>query len=296
MKKWLSSCCIALILFSCDVEGVKEVKNNTEANNRSWHKDSIIEEVDTTNLSKLDFDTVFNFTSKISTDSVVLKSGVQLIHLQKGNGASIKKFDVVALNYRGRLKDGKVFESNEAFGKSIPFVVGLGFTFDAFDEVLQKCRVGDKVRFIIPSEQAYGKKGRGKVIPPDSDLVYEIDITGHVKGEKTASGVEYFSLIENPAGAMPQEGNKVAIAYMAWVKKSGKLFESTAATGKLYEFELGTGRAIKAWHETVAKMHRGEKYLLLVPAEAAYGSKGVAELVPPNSDLIYVIELKDFME
>ena len=93
-------------------------------------------------------------------------------------------------------------------------------------------------------------------------------------------------------GALPNEGDNIWLSYMGWVKKTGRLFDASAANGKLYEFALGTGVAIKAWHEAVAQMHEGEKILIIAPAETCYGSKGVQELVPPNSDLIYILELK----
>ena len=158
--------------------------------------------------------------------------------------------------------------------------------------IYKKSNYGDKIRFTIPAEKAYGKKGRGEMIPPDSDLIYEMDIVQRVEGEKTKSGIEYFNLYGGDKGNLPKEGDNITLSYMGWVKKTGKLFDASAVNGKLYEFVLGTGKAIKAWHESVAQMHEGEKILIIAPAATCYGSKGVQELVAPNSDLIYILELK----
>lgn len=294
MKKNHVSFLLPLVaLMACDTQGVKEketvtapIKKDSTPVENTIAKTSI-------DSQAVNFDTAFNFAAKKPVDSLVLSSGVKLKFLHHGNGNKINKYDVVAINYRGMLPNGKLIESNEVFGKSVPFVVGIKMTFDAFDEVLQKCKTGDKIRFIIPAEKAYGKKGRGNVIPPNTDLVYEMDIIEKVKGKKTASGVEYFSLYSKGYDTKPETGDKVSITYMGWVKKSGRLFDASASTGKLYEFVLGTGVAIKAWHEAVAQMHKGEKFMILAPAVTCYGSKGVPELVPPNSDLVYLIELKE---
>lgn len=276
--------------------GVKGVEENSTTQNELGATDTIKPVVENEILpidsTEVNFDSVFNFTEEKPIDSLVLKSGVKLIYLVHGTKKPIKKYDVVAINYRGALTDGKMIESNEQFKKAIPFVVGLGMTFDAFDEVLQKCNYGDKIRFTIPAEKAYGKKGRGSIIPPNSDLIYEMDIVQQVVGKKTKSGVEYFTLFGGDKGELPKAGDNISLSYMGWVKKTGRLFDASAANGKLYEFVLGTGVAIKAWHESVAQMHEGEKLLIIAPSATCYAGKGVQELVPPNSDLIYILELK----
>jgi FKBP-type peptidyl-prolyl cis-trans isomerase len=281
-----------LFVIGCNVEGVKEkneipVKDSlpvdTAAKNETIPQDSVT----------VNFDSVFAFSENNPVDSIKLKSGVRISYLVRGKGNAVKKYDVAAINYRGAVEGGKEIESNELFHRPIPYVVGIGMTFDAFDEVLEKCKYGDKVRFTIPAEKAYGKKGRGGAIPPNKNLVYEIDVVQPIEGKKTKSGCEYFSLYKPSEDTkQPVFGDKIELGYMGWIKKTGRLFEASAANGKLAEFELGGGGAIKAWQETVSEMHEGEKVLVLAPAATCYGSKGVPELVPANSDLVYILELK----
>ena len=291
MIKNLSKYIALIFLIGCGGKGVKEIpKEPIVTENDS--ADNTIEKILPMDSLEVNFDSAFNFAQEKPVDSLVLKSGVKLVYLIHGTKKPIKKYDVVAINYRGSLTNGKMIESNEQFKKAIPFVVGLGMTFDAFDEVLQKCNYGDKIRFTIPAEKAYGKKGRGEIIPPNSDLIYEMDIVQQVEGKKTKSGIEYFTLYFNGMGNLPKEGDNISLSYMGWVKKTGRLFDASAANGKLYEFKLGTGVAIKAWHEAVAEMREGEKILIIAPAATCYGSKGIPELVPANSDLIYILELK----
>lgn len=282
-----------VLVVSCGVKGVEDnVVEKIDLQPNNTNDTTVINDIIPVDSLQVNFDSVFTFTDDKPVDSLVLKSGVKLVFIKHGTKNKVKKYDVAALNYRGLLTNGKMIESNEQFKKAIPFVVGLGMTFDAFDEVLQKCCYGDKIRFTIPAAKAYGKKGRGDIIPPNSDLIYEMDIVQQIEGKKTKSGVEYFNLFGGDKGNLPKEGDNIVLSYMGWVKKTGRLFDASAANGKLYEFILGTGTAIKAWHETVAQMHEGEKILIIAPAETCYGSRGVQELVPPNSDLIYILELK----
>lgn len=286
--------CSLMFAVGCNVEGVKEKEKEVPAKELVPVDTTSTDETVPQDSVAVNFDSVFVFSGYNPVDSVKLKSGVRLSYLVRGKGNPVKKYDVAAINYRGAVEGGKEIESNEMFHKPIPYVVGIGMTFDAFDEVLEKCKYGDKVRFTIPAEKAYGKKGRGGAIPPNKNLVYEIDVVQPIEGKKTKSGCEYFTLYKpEQEKKQPVFGDKIELSYMGWIKKTGRLFEASAANGKLAEFELGSGGALKAWQETVSEMHEGEKVLVLAPAAACYGSKGVPELVPPNSDLVYILELKN---
>lgn len=286
----LIACCFTFAM-GCNVEGVKN--NTTSANDTAGVDTSVKTSGIPQDSLTVNFDSVFSFSENDPIDSIKLKSGVRVSYLVRGTGKPVKKYDVAAINYRGAVEGGKELESNKLFNKPIPYVVGIGMTFDAFDEVLEKCKYGDKVRFTIPADKAYGKKGRGGAIPPNTNLVYEIDVVQPIVGKKTKSGCEYFTLYK-PDGQtkQPAFGDKIELSYMGWIKKTGRLFEASAANGKLAEFELGGQAALKAWQETVAEMHEGEKVLVLAPASTCYGSTGVPELVPANSDLVYILELK----
>ena len=90
-----------------------------------------------------------------------------------GTGASPTAADVVTVNYRGTLADGKEFDSSYARGEPVQFP--LGGVIPCWTEAIQKMKVGGKARLGCPSAQAYGDQGQGD-IPPGAALLFEVEL------------------------------------------------------------------------------------------------------------------------
>ena len=103
-------------------------------------------------------------------------SGLRYKILQSGNGKQANKGDMVSVHYKGQLLDGTVFDSSYKRKQPIDFNVGLGQVISGWDEGIQLLKVGDKARFVIPSELAYGSQGAGSVIPPDAPLIFDVEL------------------------------------------------------------------------------------------------------------------------
>jgi len=106
---------------------------------------------------------------------------------------------------------------------------------------------------------------------------------------KTASGLEYWD-IKVGAGPVAQSGQHVKVHYTGWLT-NGKKFDSSVGTGHPFEFMLGAGQVIKGWDEGVAGMKVGGKRQLRIPPDLAYGPAGYAQLIPPNSTLVFDVQL-----
>ena len=102
------------------------------------------------------------------------ESGLQYEVLTSGDGASPSAEDSVTVHYTGTLIDGTVFDSSVERGE--PATFGVSQVIPGWTEALQLMSVGDKLRLVIPSELAYGPRGSGAKIGPNSILVFEVEL------------------------------------------------------------------------------------------------------------------------
>ena len=103
-------------------------------------------------------------------------SGLRYKILQSGDGKQATKGAMVSVHYKGQLLDGTVFDSSYKRKQPIDFNIGLGQVIAGWDEGIQLLKVGDKARFVIPSNLAYGSSGAGGVIPPDAILIFDVEL------------------------------------------------------------------------------------------------------------------------
>lgn len=98
--------------------------------------------------------------------------------LVKGTGAVAKSGSSVTVNYVGELfSNDKVFNNSFTAGSTFgPFTLGQGAVIAGWDKGIVGMRVGGRRELVIPASQAYGKKGSGSTIPPNSALVFVVDL------------------------------------------------------------------------------------------------------------------------
>lgn len=101
-------------------------------------------------------------------------SGLQYLVLEEGKGKSPKSTDTVLVHYKGNLLDGTEFDSS--YKRNEPISFPLNGVIPGWTEGVQLMKEGGKIRLFIPSNLAYGSRGAGGVIPPDSTLVFDIEL------------------------------------------------------------------------------------------------------------------------
>lgn len=109
---------------------------------------------------------------------------------------------------------------------------------------------------------------------------------------KTPSGLQYYD-IEPGKGPMPTPGSTVVVHYTGWLLNKKK-FDSSLDQGKPFDFPLGAHRVIAGWDEGVATMKVGGKRRLVIPPELAYGQRGFPPVIPPQSTLVFDVQLLKF--
>lgn len=117
-----------------------------------------------------------------------------------------------------------------------------------------------------------------------------------MEGEKmgyitTESGLMYL-IIQTGTGDKPQNGDIVTVHYLGTLE-DGTKFDSSYNRNESIEFELGSGRVIKGWDEGIALLNKGAKATFVIPSDLGYGNRDMGA-IPPNSTLIFEVELVDF--
>ncbi len=112
--------------------------------------------------------------NKTKSGVITTESGLQYQVITEGTGPKPKESDRVKVHYTGSLIDGTVFESTLDSGE--PAVFGVTQVIRGWTEGLQIMPVGSKYVFWIPSELAYGERGAGRDIGPNSTLKFELEL------------------------------------------------------------------------------------------------------------------------
>lgn len=112
--------------------------------------------------------------NKTKSGVVTTPSGLQYIILSKGNGQKPKESDKVKVNYKGVLLDGKEFDSS--YKRGTPAEFPINGVIKGWTEALLLMDVGSKYKIFVPSELAYGERGAGPDIGPNTVLTFEIEL------------------------------------------------------------------------------------------------------------------------
>merc|ERR1719473_1752407 len=107
-----------------------------------------------------------------------LGGGLTLAVLKPGDGKTFPKSgDKLTMHYTGTLADGgSKFDSSRDRGQPFQFTIGVGQVIPGWDEGVMKMSLGQRAILRIPSDMGYGRKGAGGVIPPNADLVFDVEL------------------------------------------------------------------------------------------------------------------------
>ncbi len=232
-------------------------------------------------------------------------SGLASKVLQAGKGSKKPAAeDTVTVHYSGWTTDGKLFDSSVQRGKPTSFP--LNGVIKGWTEGLQLMVEGEKRRFWIPADLAYGENpGGGR---PGGMLVFDVELLGIKEGptppavpedvakapenaEITTSGIASRVLSKGKGNTHPKATDQVKVHYSGWTT-DGKLFDSSVMRGEPAVFPLN--RVIPGWTEGVQLMVEGEKRRLWIPGKLAYGDNPPPGA--PGGTLVFDVELIEIVK
>jgi FKBP-type peptidyl-prolyl cis-trans isomerase len=103
---------------------------------------------------------------------------LQIEELQAGTGDTAEAGQQVSVHYTGWLTDGSKFDSSVDRGTPFSFVLGAGMVIKGWDQGVQGMQVGGKRKLTIPPALGYGERGFPGAIPPNSTLIFEVELLG----------------------------------------------------------------------------------------------------------------------
>lgn len=124
----------------------------------------------------------------------------------------------------------------------------------------------------------------------DQNLILQHAIDNKLDVKSTQSGI-YYVIEKAGSGGSPNSSNKVDAHYHGTLL-DGKVFDSSVKRGQPLSFKLG--QVIKGWQEAIPLLQKGGKGKFIIPSNLAYGERGAGKDIPPNTVLVFDIELIDF--
>jgi|GEM_PF-45444 len=233
--------------------------------------------------------------------AVVLESGVKYWDIKVGEGLLPHEDAMIITSFRAWLMDGdnlgELVDSSTHQGYNPPFykkslVPGL-------QEGLWSMHEGGIRQVYLPADQGWGAKGKPPAIPPNSDMLFQVQLmevrnppvqtsVAGMEPQTTKSGVKYWDLeVGNGPAVLPRAD--VKIRYTAWLE-DGTMFDTTEMIRQPRSFSLARGVVIAGWREGIPGMRVGGKRRLEVPPGLGYGEAGAGP-IPPHATLTFEVEV-----
>ena len=252
-----------------------------------------------------------NSTGKtaLNSDHLVINSsksydnGIDISWLTHGKGEKVKKGDVILIDYKVTLADGKIIDGNHLIRKSsFPFLVGYQMQTKGWDFALEQLKIGDFVRVKIPSDLARGVKGIKKegskewFVPPNSVNYLSIRVIKKQIPTRVIDGVKVWVFEENQENKI-KFGEKSAIVFHCMISsQSNPIYYTSYSSNSPYTLLLSDKGIIPGLKKALINAKKADRMYILIPAVEAYGSKGSEGFVKPNEDLFYNVLVMDVVK
>ena len=286
MKKYILPVLLLNFIVSCTVDGIK---------------DKTIDELDITPNQDAD-STIKKDTPLMLNDSIdgqlnemvyQREDGLRVEWDIKKEEKPIQLNDVVMVNYTARVAAGEVYDSNKKLGKAVPLKTNIGMMLKGWEAGLLKMHEGDKGRIMIPAALAYGEDGYLTIVPPRADIIVDIEIISIVEPILLDKGVKVYKWQSVTEGKTPEKDQLITFDYFAY--KSGNdagLYDNSYQNENAFSFKYKNSAVVEGLHIGMSVLKAEESAFIEIPSKAAYGAKGLLDLVKANTNIVYDVRLE----
>ncbi|XP_020689609.1 70 kDa peptidyl-prolyl isomerase [Dendrobium catenatum] len=212
-----------------------------------------------------------------------------------------KDLDEVLVKYEASLEDGTVISKVE----EAEFTVKDGFFCPALSKAVKTMKKGEKVLLTVKPQYGFGEKGRPSsgeegAVPPNATLLIELELISWKTVTEIGDDKKVLKKIlkEGAGYEKPNEGAIVKVKFTGKLQ-DGTVFSKKGQDEEPFEFRTDEDEVIEGLDRAVLTMKNGEFALVTIPPEHAFGStesKQDLAVVPPNSTVIYEVELVSFVK
>lgn len=222
----------------------------------------------------------------MATDANAAK--VKSTDTKPGKGEAAVEGDTVWVSYVGKLTNGKEFDSSAKTGRPYKVTIGAGQVIKGWDQGLVGVKEGMHRKLEIPYQLAYGEAGSGDTIPPNADLVFDIDV--HTVLKPADAAVIKSTPLKEGTGPAIADGDTVTMDYTIKLVNDVVVDTTIKKDGKPFTFTVGNRETITGIDAGVVGLKAGSEQLLFIPPKLGLAYGGAT--VPPQSPLIAEIEIR----
>jgi FKBP-type peptidyl-prolyl cis-trans isomerase len=281
----------SVALFSCNDPKKSKLKSSKNSKNtaKTEAKNQKVDTSFTAAKSNLK-----NFEKGKIEQTKTLANGIVIKWMVKGKGQKIKKGDMVLIEYRLALPDGKIVDGNNKLNlPAIPFIVGFNMQTPGWDYAFEELNIGDFAKIEIPAEHALGKKSIKGVIPPDSPNWLFAKLYAIVTPGFKEEGITSWKIKEaDKTNQKIPEDREISFHTIVSTESKAAVMNTYLSNFPI-KYIPGQKSIVPGLRKILKNAQKGERYLILLDSPQAYGSRGYANLIQPNESVLFNIEIVD---
>ena len=222
-----------------------------------------------------------------------LDNGIAIKWLVDQKGRTIKDGEMVLIEYRLSLPDGKIVAGNNPNMPFMPFVVGYNMQTLGWDIALKELSVGDFAKIELPASFAYGSKGIKDVIPANSKVWLFVKIYSYIEPGINKNGVKSWLVKQGEKMASDAQNTLEFTIQMTVSSKTRSNIVNTYFNNAPLIYTRGQRNLLPGLRNLVDSSRKGDRFLVLLAPEKGFGPNGFSDKISSQDTILVNMEIED---